>query len=201
MMDESRGQFDGLQRLPPERRWRQQRGPVFVVVTLIQRPDPAREEDKFLLIRRRQAPYARRWALVGGKLEFGETLAMAATREVLEETGLEAEFVALRGVVNERLAPSSPQARAGHFLLFVCAVDAAHGEPQEQFEGELAWFTLPEMEQLGREGAIIPSDHRIIKQFGPSRRALPFYEAEMVAAEGLGESSPLPRLLRFERSS
>lgn len=201
MMEESRGQFERLQRLPPERRWRQQQGPISVVVTLIQRPDPAREENRFLLIRRRQAPYAGRWALVGGKLEFGETLAMAAMREVLEETGLEGDFVALRGVVNERLAPSGPQARGGHFLLFVCAVDAPDGEPQEQFEGELAWFTLPEMEQLGREDAIIPSDHHIIKQFGPSRQALPFYEAEMVASEGAEKSSKAPRLQRFERSS
>lgn len=201
MMEESPGQFDRLQRFPLERRWRQQQGPVFVVVTLIQRPHPAREGNQFLLIRRKQAPYARRWALVGGKLEFGETLAMAAMREVLEETGLEADFVALRGVVNERLAPSSPRARAGHFLLFVCAVDAPNGEPQEQIEGELAWFTLPEIERLGREDAIIPSDHHIIKQFGPSRQVLPFYEAEMVAAEGTGESSKAPRLQRFERTS
>lgn len=41
-----------------------------------------------LLVERRRAPYAGRWALPGGFKEPDETLAAAARRELAEETGL-----------------------------------------------------------------------------------------------------------------
>jgi len=46
-----------------------------------------------------------KWALVGGKWDFGETLSQATTREVQEETGVITDFVALREFVNERIFP------------------------------------------------------------------------------------------------
>ncbi|HEY5221670.1 MAG TPA: NUDIX domain-containing protein [Microbacteriaceae bacterium] len=45
-------------------------------------------DGRFLLVLRADAPQAGRWSIPGGKLEPGETLAEAAEREVLEETGL-----------------------------------------------------------------------------------------------------------------
>lgn len=54
-----------------------------------------------VLIRRGHDPFAGRWALPGGFVENGESVATACTREVREETGLEVEPVQLVGVYSE----------------------------------------------------------------------------------------------------
>ena len=50
------------------------------------------EEGSILLIKRGREPAKGLWAVPGGKVHFGETLQEAATREALEETGLEVEI-------------------------------------------------------------------------------------------------------------
>ncbi|MEX0348817.1 MAG: NUDIX hydrolase [Paracoccaceae bacterium] len=47
--------------------------------------------DKVLLARRRNKPDAGLWGFPGGHVEWGETVLEAATRELLEETGIHAE--------------------------------------------------------------------------------------------------------------
>ena len=99
--------YDGLADLPLEQRWREQAYPAPIVVALIKRQPgqghTLEGEDHFLLIHRNQSPYAGKWALVGGKWDFGETLQDAIIREVKEETDLDAVFVAVRGLVSERV--------------------------------------------------------------------------------------------------
>lgn len=46
------------------------------------------EGDELLLIKRARPPSRGLWAVPGGKVDLGESLAEAATREVREETGL-----------------------------------------------------------------------------------------------------------------
>lgn len=45
-------------------------------------------EGQVLLIKRGSAPFAGQWAVPGGRVELGESLAAAAEREVREETGI-----------------------------------------------------------------------------------------------------------------
>jgi 8-oxo-dGTP diphosphatase len=54
-----------------------------VIVTSEPRP-------RVLLIRRKHAPFAGKWAIPGGFVEMGESLEAAAARELYEETGIRA---------------------------------------------------------------------------------------------------------------
>ncbi|MBU1878718.1 MAG: NUDIX domain-containing protein, partial [Chloroflexi bacterium] len=117
--------FEALPQLPAARRWREQAHPMPSVVAVIRRDgvtDAGQPAPRYLLIKRQSEPYAGLWALVGGKWDFGETLDAAITREVKEETGLDTTFVALRGVINERIAPHGPADVGSHFVTFVCEV-------------------------------------------------------------------------------
>lgn len=52
------------------------------------------ERNKILIVKQRVTP-GRAWSLPGGRLENGETLEQGVVREVLEETGLNANVVKL----------------------------------------------------------------------------------------------------------
>ncbi|QKQ99675.1 NUDIX hydrolase [Metallosphaera tengchongensis] len=56
-------------------------------------------KDRVLLVRRAHPPNADKWAIPGGKVEFGETLREAVKRETLEETGLEVEPRVLMAII------------------------------------------------------------------------------------------------------
>ncbi|MCP4381419.1 MAG: NUDIX domain-containing protein [Hyphomicrobiales bacterium] len=56
--------------------------PVLGVSTLV------RSDRKVLLVQRARPPFQGVWAFPGGKVAYGELLATAAAREVLEETGI-----------------------------------------------------------------------------------------------------------------
>lgn len=68
--------------------------PLVAVGAVAIRPDGA-----LLLIRRGKTPALGRWSLPGGRVEWGEALAEAVRREVLEETGLEVAPGGLAGLV------------------------------------------------------------------------------------------------------
>jgi ADP-ribose pyrophosphatase YjhB (NUDIX family) len=182
-----------LTQLPTERRWREQPYPVPAVLALIRREIGG--EPACLLIRRLKDPYAGFWGLVGGRWEFGEPLAEAVTREVREETGLATTFAGLCGFVNERLFPATDLDQGAHYAAFVCEVHAPTGEPAEQDEGELAWFTSTQLAELRRAERLVPTDALILDAYLAPSPPLPYIEAEVVT-RGLGASDTVIR--RFE---
>jgi ADP-ribose pyrophosphatase YjhB (NUDIX family) len=179
--------FDSLSSLPLSRRWREQTYPVASVLALIRHEsgtEAGAPPATSLLIRRTTEPYLGKWGLVGGRWEFGETLEAAITREVREETGLDTTFVALRGLVNERITPRGPDDDGAHYLLFVCEVYAPTGTACEQSEGPVAWFSRDEMEGLDKNREIISTDYAIVQRFTWEKAEIPYIEAEVVASSG-----------------
>ena len=105
---------------------------------------------KFLLVRRARPPAEGLWAFPGGRVEFGETLAEAALREMHEETGLHARDVWF--FRHLELIGGEPE---HHFLLAVHAA-VAEGEPVAGDDAaEARWVTLAEMEEMTLTGSVL----------------------------------------------
>lgn len=191
--------FSSLPSLPPEQRWRAQTAPAPVVVAIIRRHDVLQEES-FLLIKRVDGPYTGQWALVGGKWDFGETLAAAIEREVLEETGLSTSFAAVRGLVSERVVPWSTGELGAHFLLLVCDLVVRDGVATEQCEGTVAWFGREAIDRLHAAAEIIPSDYAMLREFAATAHHAPYVEVEMKAllSGAPGNASELVRFQRYD---
>jgi ADP-ribose pyrophosphatase YjhB (NUDIX family) len=96
--------------------------PVLGVSTVVRRG------DEVLLVRRGRPPALDLWAFPGGKVEFGESLATAAAREVMEETGL---AVTVAGPIDhaEIVMRDDAGTVERHFVLLVFAADWDGGVP------------------------------------------------------------------------
>lgn len=79
---------------------------------------------ELVLVRRGRPPFLGKLALPGGALEFGERLEDAVEREVLEETGLNAEVVRLLGVYGD--PGRDPR---GHTISIAYVLRSIGGEP------------------------------------------------------------------------
>jgi ADP-ribose pyrophosphatase YjhB (NUDIX family) len=81
------------------------------------------DAGRVLLVRRGRPPLKGEWSIPGGALELGETLADGVRRELLEETGLIVEVVALIDVL-DRIVPERADKRRiqYHYVLvdFLC---------------------------------------------------------------------------------
>jgi ADP-ribose pyrophosphatase YjhB (NUDIX family) len=77
-------------------------------------------EGKIMLIKRSDSGL---WAVPGGLVEVGETLAEAAERELHEETGVEGKVTQLLGIFDSRLWHSKTKAQLYHVIFLAEAVD------------------------------------------------------------------------------
>jgi ADP-ribose pyrophosphatase YjhB (NUDIX family) len=104
------------------------------------------EAGKVLLVRRARAPARGLWALPGGRVVLGETLAAAARREVREECGLDVALIAglgWRERIETELRP--PQ----HWVLILFLARPRGGRLRAGGDAaELRWAAPEELEGL-----------------------------------------------------
>lgn len=104
-------------------------GPAATADTIIE------SEGKIVLVHRKYEPIG--WALPGGFVEAGETVAQAAVREAKEETGLDVRLTALLHVYSD---PSRDKRRPTLSVVFTAT---ANGEPVGGDDAaEARWFPL-----------------------------------------------------------
>lgn len=106
-----------------------------------------------VLIERRHEPIG--WALPGGFVDYGEPVEDGARREVMEETGLDVELVALLGVY------SHPDRDPRQHNLSVVYVGRAVGEPVAADDAaRVGVFSLQELPPLVFDHEQILADYR-----------------------------------------
>lgn len=99
-------------------------------------------DGRVLMLRRIRIPEAGMWDLPGGKVDLGETMEDAVTREVREETGLDATVKELIAV-SDHIVPEDEM----HFVVLGFLMDA-DGEPtnmEPNKHSEMAWIPLDDL--------------------------------------------------------
>src|SRR5579862_2920889 len=127
---------------------------------------------RFLLTQEKK--YGESWSIPGGRVEIGESLAEAAIREVMEETGVP---IHLDGVLRLEHAASATGARVRVIYL---ATPTDDGEPKRVPDDEslgAAWLTLDEIRTLKLRGA----DLRALLEMVAS--GCPVYPIELIGRE------------------
>ena len=99
-------------------------------------------DGRVLLIRREDSGL---WALPGGLVEVGETLAEAAQRELWEEANVKGKATRLLGIWDSRFTGSQMKAQAYAAVFLVEAEDEPQPGPETTAAGFFAGHELPEL--------------------------------------------------------
>lgn len=110
-------------------------------------------DRKVLLVRRARSPGNGFYSLPGGRVEYGESLHTALTREVDEETGLKIEILGLAGW-REVLPGSS--ATGGHYVIMSFAARWVDREPVLNEEhDDFKWLQPGQFGNLKLTGGLV----------------------------------------------
>jgi 8-oxo-dGTP diphosphatase len=98
------------------------------------------ESGRLLLTLRRRPPEAGCWSIVGGKLDYLETLEQCAVREALEEVGAVVSIDSLLCVTDHLLPAEGQHWVSPAYLARVSSRDTRNCEPDKT--QEVRWFPI-----------------------------------------------------------
>ena len=129
--------------------------PLLAVDVIVEIGEPAR----IVLVHRRNPPAG--WAIPGGFVDVGETLAQAAQRELREETTLEVELKELLGCY------SKPARDPRGHTVTVVFIGSARGRPRAGDDaGDVALFDPASPPEMAFDHAQILADYRELRRSG-----------------------------------
>src|ERR1700761_1264593 len=118
-------------------------GPVAATIGVVLR------NDQVLLVRRRNAPDAGLWGFPGGKINRGESITAAATREIHEETAITTEAVKIFSAVDVLDADEAGNL-LHHFVLIAVLCRWIAGEPLAGDDAlDARWWDLHALDDAG----------------------------------------------------
>lgn len=127
---------------------------------------------RFLLTQEKK--YGESWSIPGGRVEMGESLANAAVREVLEETGVP---IHLDGVLRVEHEATGSGARVRVIFVGSPTDDTAPKHVPDEESLGAAWLTLDEIRGLRLRGA----DLRALLEMVAN--GCPIYPLELIGRE------------------
>jgi 8-oxo-dGTP pyrophosphatase MutT (NUDIX family) len=132
-----------------------------------------RHGDRFLLVQERKHNNA--WYLPAGRVEPGETLAEAAIRETLEESGVK---VRLKGVIRIEHSAQSKSARLRVVFLAEPRGDTATKKKADRESLRAEWVSLNELPKYRLRGPLVEKVLRYVANGGQC------FPLEVLQAEG-----------------
>ena len=117
-------------------------------------------EQKILLIRRKNDPFKKFFALPGGFVDYGETTENAVLRELKEETGIDGRIKNMAGVFSD---PKRDPRK--HVVSIVYVIDPTTKEIRSGDDAEYcAWFSIDNLPELAFDHkAIIEKSLKVVK--------------------------------------
>ncbi|HKZ21248.1 MAG TPA: NUDIX hydrolase N-terminal domain-containing protein [Acidimicrobiia bacterium] len=111
---------------------------------LIVRVAVVADDDRLLMVKEAEDGL---WTLPGGWVDVGESLSLAAEREVFEETGYRVRATKIAAIF-DKLAHAHPPALHHSYLLFVnAALEGGSAQPSIETI-EVGWFSVDELPPL-----------------------------------------------------
>ena len=101
------------------------------------------DQDRVLLTLRNRPPEAGCWSIVGGKVDFLETLEQCAIRETREEVGLEVRLVRLLCVTDHHLPKEGQHWVSPAYIAQILGGEVRNCEPDKT--REVSWFPLADL--------------------------------------------------------